>query len=221
MNMPIPPKYHTYWDTTCAPDDAPSPATRFCTPRLPPGCSFIAGTLQPQHKTTYYETMEESKLQALADSLSKNCNRKGLGTNRSPGQYSWSVNQSTTAADAAERTDGLPNNALYTHFVKAGVYAPNQKTTSTMNHGDGRVIKRDFSDLLPILVSEDGSDGQPKKKMSKDEKKAAKKAAKLEAKKQAKLEEKRQMKKLAKQKSNSKVASAVEKKSIEQGTKKS
>ena len=196
-------------------------AIRFLAPV--PCCSLLCNTKQ-QHTPTYNnETMEESKLQALADSLSKNGNRKGLGTNRSPGQYSWSVKQPSTSAatDAAERTDGLPNNALYTHFVKAGEYDPTQKTTSTMNHGDGRVIKRDFSDLLPILVSEDGSDGQPAKKMSKEEKKAAKKAAKLEAKRQAKLEEKRQMKKLAKEKSISKCSSLVQETSIEQGTKKS
>lgn len=140
--------------------------------------------------------MEDSKLQALADSLSKNSGRKGLGT-YSSGAYSWA--KTATAADEvdAKRTDGLPNNALYSNFVKEGGYDTNQKTP--MNHGDGRAIKRDFSDI-PVLV-EDGSDGQSKKKkkLSKEEKKAAKKAAKLEAKKQAKLDEKKQLKKAARE----------------------
>jgi hypothetical protein len=147
-----------------------------------------------------YDTMEESKLQALADSLAKNGNRKGLGT-YSSGQYSWS--KASEVEDAA-RADGLPDNALYNNFVKAGEYNANQKTPT--NHGDGRAIKRDFSDL-PVLV-EDGSDGQPKTKKTKEEKKAAKKAAKLQAKIQAKLEEKRRIKKLAKAKAKAEKSSS-------------
>ena len=147
--------------------------------------------------------MEESKLQALADSLSKHSGRKGLGT--SGGEYSWSktANSSTTTTQSA-RDDGLPTNPLYSNFVKEGAYDPSKK--APLNHGDGRLIKRDFSDIPPI-VDETSADETSKKssKKSKEErkaekkaiKKAAKKAVKLEAKKKAKLEEKKRLKKLA------------------------
>jgi hypothetical protein len=149
--------------------------------------------------------MEESKLQALADSLSKHSGRKGLGTYG--GEYSWSKTATSSTTTQSARDDGLPNNPLYSNFIKEGTYDPLQKTP--LNHGDGRLIKRDFSDI-PAIVDETSNDDETKKKKSskksKEErkaekkalKKAAKKAAKLEAKKKAKLEEKRRLKKLAK-----------------------
>lgn len=146
--------------------------------------------------------MEESKLQALADSLSKHSGRKGLGTYG--GEYSWSKT-ATSSTTTQSRDDGLPNNPLYSNFIKEGTYDPLQKTP--LNHGDGRLIKRDFSDI-PAISDETSNDDQTKKKKKKSskkskeerkaEKKAIKKAAKLEAKKKAKLEEKRRLKKLAK-----------------------
>ena len=142
--------------------------------------------------------MEESKLQAIADSLAKHKGRKGLGTHG--GEYSWS--KPATSTEEIERTDGLPNNALYSNFVKEGTYDPNKK--SSINHGDGRTIKRDFSDI-PAVVEDGSTDSANKKKetkMTKEQRKAAKKAAKLEAKKQAKLEEKRRLKKFAKMELN-------------------
>ena len=147
--------------------------------------------------------MEESKLQALADSLSKHSGKKGLGTYG--GEYSWSKTANSSTTPSA-RIDGLPTNPLYSNFVKEGTYDPSKKTP--LSHGDGRVIKRDFSDI-PAIVDETSSDETSSKKSSKKSKeerkaekkalkKAVKKAAKLEAKKKAKLEEKRRLKKLAK-----------------------
>lgn len=139
-------------------------------------------------------TMEESKLQAIADSLSKHSGRKGLGT--CSGAYSWS--KTATSSTSPAGTDGLPKNALYLHFVKEGTYDPTQKLN--MNHGDGRAIKRDFSDI-PLIVDDASADvasSKKSKKLSKEERKAIKKAAKLEAKKKAKLEEKRRLKKMEK-----------------------
>ena len=144
--------------------------------------------------------MEESKLQALADSLSKHSGKKGLGTYG--GEYSWSKTANSSTTPSA-RSDGLPTNPLYSNFVKEGTYDPSKKTP--LSHGDGRVIKRDFSDI-PAIVDETSSDETSTKKKSskksKEErkaekkaiKKAAKKAAKVEAKKKAKLEEKRKAK---------------------------
>lgn len=115
--------------------------------------------------------MEESKLQALHDSLSKIRGRKGLGTNGS--QFSW---QRTTAASS-----NLPSNALYANFVPEGSYDPQSK-------GDGRAVKRDFSDCIAESKEE-------RKRRRKEEKKAAK----LQAKREAKLEEKRRLKAAAKE----------------------
>ena len=106
--------------------------------------------------------MEESKLQALADSLSKHGGRKGLGT--SGGQYSWAKTQ-VDVAKKSERDDGLPNNALYSGFVKAGSYDPNAK----VDDGDGRIIKRDFSDI-PVLVEDGSSEDSSKKNKAKKSK---------------------------------------------------
>ena len=163
--------------------------------------------------------MEDSKLLALHESLSKLRKFGGLGVSA---QYSWQRNGGenensglyTTGADGkSKRTDGLPLNSLYNNFVKEGSYDPNQKG----GHGDGRAIKRDFSDCNDSnshvvsggsssdddSSSDDGSQVRRQKKKArkeqkKAEKKAAKKAAKLEAKRQAKLEEKKRAKKEAK-----------------------
>eukprot|EP00539_Tryblionella_compressa_P005978 CAMPEP_0178766646 /NCGR_PEP_ID=MMETSP0744-20121128/19182_1 /TAXON_ID=913974 /ORGANISM="Nitzschia punctata, Strain CCMP561" /LENGTH=304 /DNA_ID=CAMNT_0020422395 /DNA_START=18 /DNA_END=933 /DNA_ORIENTATION=+ len=158
--------------------------------------------------------MEETKLQALADSLSKHGGRRGLGTYS--GAYSWTKTQKTSSAPntAPERTDGLPNNALYANFVREGTYDPNVKAED----GDGRVIKRDFSDSLELVATQNESSSSSslsgasnnKKADEKAKRKAAKKAAKLEAKRQAKLEEKRKKKRAEKErlmKEQSKVVS--------------
>jgi hypothetical protein len=142
-------------------------------------------TLFPVRLSSY--TMEDSKLQALADSLSKHAGRKGLGTGG--GQYSWVKTSESSSMKGPEGGDGLPKNELYSHFVKEGSYDPN----SIVKDGDGRAIKKDFSDLR--VLSEDGSSDNAD---TKAKKRASKKAAKLEAKRQAKLEEKREAKKLAK-----------------------
>lgn len=148
--------------------------------------------------------MEESKLQAIADSLSGHGGRKGLGTYG--GDYSWSKSaRSASSEQETTRTDGLPTNALYSNFVKAGGYDPSRK--GPMNHGDGRIIKRDFSDI-PVI--EDSDSSKKKKKVSKEERKAAKKAAKLEAKRQARLEEKRLLKKASKLSEKSEISSTVD-----------
>ena len=143
--------------------------------------------------------MEESKLQALADSLSKHSGRKGLGTYS--GEYSWSKTANSSTTTESSRNDGLPTNPLYNNFVREGTYDPSKKTP--LDHGDGRLIKRDFSDI-PAIVDETSSDDKSKNssKKTKEErkaekkalKKAAKRAAKLEAKKKAKLEEKKKAK---------------------------
>ena len=106
-----------------------------------------------------------------------------------------------TVGQEKDREDGLPNNTLYSYFVKEGTYSKNAKGL----HGDGRPVKRDFSDVRPRGHGSDDdtdveadSDKAKRKALRKAEKKAAAKAAKLEAKRQAKLEEKRKRKKLAK-----------------------
>jgi hypothetical protein len=128
--------------------------------------------------------MEDAKLQALHDSLSQIRGRKGLGTGGS--QFSW---QTTTAA-ATSNNNLLPNNMLYAHFVPEGSYDPNNKAS----FGDGRTIKRDFSDC----VDSDGDDAVEESSASREKRKRRrkeeKKAAKLEVKRQAKLEEKRRLK---------------------------
>lgn len=115
--------------------------------------------------------MEDAKLQALHDSLAQLKGHQGLGRSST---YSWQRNSQTTV------DYGLPKNALYANFVPQGTYDP-----TTANDGDGRIVKRDFSDSS--------------KAERKAAKKAAAKAAKLEAKRQAKLEEKKRQKKEAKQ----------------------
>lgn len=142
--------------------------------------SNVLPTMHKQSDFDFRKKMEEEKLQALADSLSGHGGRKGLGI--SSGQYSW-VKTVETSSGKEDRKDGLPNNQLYSNFVKAGTYDPTSKEAD----GDGRLIKRDFSDD-PILTDDE-------KKARKDAKKAAKKKLKMEAKKKLLLEEKRKAKK--------------------------
>jgi hypothetical protein len=130
--------------------------------------------------------MEEAKLQALHDSLSRIRGRKGLGTGGS--QFSWQ--KATAAGDGQNR---LPTNALYNHFVPEGSYDPNNKAAI----GDGRTIKRDFSDCVNQSDDDDQKEGISKEER-KRRRKEEKKTAKLEAKRQAKLEEKRRLKRQAK-----------------------
>eukprot|EP00538_Stauroneis_constricta_P009554 CAMPEP_0119550158 /NCGR_PEP_ID=MMETSP1352-20130426/3726_1 /TAXON_ID=265584 /ORGANISM="Stauroneis constricta, Strain CCMP1120" /LENGTH=200 /DNA_ID=CAMNT_0007595915 /DNA_START=77 /DNA_END=679 /DNA_ORIENTATION=+ len=159
--------------------------------------------------------MEESKLLALHDALCRHGKgRKGLGTNS--GAYSWTQNKAGAAAagqsEQATRADGLPNNALYSNFVRSGAFDPDAKR----DDGDGRPIKRDFTDIAAeVSTSSDDDDAKEKKrKEQKEKKKAAKKAAKLEAKRQAKLEEKREAKRKARLESK-KVVGEAEKPSEE------
>lgn len=129
--------------------------------------------------TIHLSAMEEAKLQALHDTLSKlGRGRQGLGTRS---QYSWQKQ----APRANDNASSLPSNPLQAYFHPEGQYQ-----RAAVDDGDGRAIKRDFSD--------DESESSSKKKLSKAERKAAKKAAKLEAKRMAKLEEKKRAKKESK-----------------------
>ena len=173
--------------------------------------------------------MEDHKLQALHDTLSKLRGRHGLGTSS---LYSWQRNSSQGAA-AKTPPSGSGGNPLHAHYHREGEH-PHRSLAR--GGGDGRVIKRDFKDLdepdRSSPVGDDGRKGKKKrrneedeeegdnnnKKKSKEEKKrekkAARKAAKLEMKRQAKLEEKRREKRAAKSKQESspldKSAEAVE-----------
>jgi hypothetical protein len=140
--------------------------------------------------------MEENKAQALHDELTLLADKRGKtgGLGLGGGSYSWSATNVTT-----ERTDGLPNNPLYVNFVREGSFV-----VAKANHGDGRMIKRNFDDCKELsanissnssrcsVVSED----IPTKrvKLTKEQKKAAK----LEAKRQAKIAEKKAAKLLEK-----------------------
>ena len=91
--------------------------------------------------------MEETKLQALADSLSKHGGRKGLGINS--GSYSWAKGKVQQSGEpSSEERSGLPNNPLYSNFVREGTYDPSAK----VEDGDGRAIKRDFSDIIAFTL---------------------------------------------------------------------
>lgn len=134
--------------------------------------------------------MEDAKLQALHDTLAQLRGHQGLGN---ASQYSW---QRSTAADTARHpaAAALPDNALYANFLPEGVFDPN---SVSFHDGDGRSVKRDFSDV----VQADDSDLQStksakrrRKELRKEEKKLALKSAKLEAKKQAKRDEKQRLK---------------------------
>jgi hypothetical protein len=146
--------------------------------------------------------MEDAKLQALHDTLSQIRGKKGLGTNT---QYSWQ-RHGASQTDRHPAAASLPDNALYAHFLPEGVYDPN---TKRIDDGDGRIVKRDFSDaIMDDGDNDDDSIGKNKKQKStidkiekerqkeirRAEKKAAKKAEKLKA----KLEEKKRQKKLEK-----------------------
>jgi hypothetical protein len=134
----------------------------------------------------YVISMEDAKLQALHDTLAQLRGKNGLGTSS---QYSW---QRTAAGGGAvarhPAAAALPDNMLYANFLPEGVYDP---ISAAVNDGDGRSIKRDFSDILPM---ESGTDDADRRKRTKQAKKEAAKAAKLEAKRQAKIEEKKRLK---------------------------
>jgi hypothetical protein len=142
--------------------------------------------------------MEDAKLQALHDTLSQIRGKKGLGTNT---QYSWQTGE-TTRQQRHPSAACLPDNALYANFLPEGVYDPNSKR---IDDGDGRIVKRDFSDAVMNDSSDDKkSDRNDKlekrrhKELRKAEKKIAKKAEKLTAKKEARMLEKKLQKKLEK-----------------------
>jgi hypothetical protein len=149
-------------------------------------------------------TMEDHKLQALHDTLSKLQGRKGLGTSR---QYSWQKKNNSSKASSSGSQPTSNGNPLYSYFHPEGEYPE----SDLPQHGDGRVIKRNFDDVgsSSSSSSEDKDNTtyrkqkrekkkQRKKERKKAEKKAARKAAKLEAKRLAKLEEKRQAKRAGK-----------------------
>lgn len=171
--------------------------------------------------------MEDSKLQALHDSLSQIQRGKGLGVRNT---YSWQRNaKSLSSPSSSKSSSSLPNNPLYAYFVPEGTYDPNAKE----NDGDGRFIKRDFSDDDEEESDSDDDDSDKKiketknkkeaRRKAKEERKAAKKAAakaaKLEAKKKAKLEEKKRLKKDLKRKmqeqDKSSLSEAMSSKSLE------
>lgn len=156
--------------------------------------------------------MEQSKLQALHDTLAKlrGGHHQGLGTISTSGGgsvYSWQKNgkhqeQEAKKAENLRRKHGLPDNKLYAYFIPEGFYDPNQPTT----HGDGRFIKRDFCNLQndgdennnrDDHTSESETSSQ-RRQRRKAEKKQAKIMAKLEAKRLKKIEEKKRLKKEAK-----------------------
>ena len=116
--------------------------------------------------------MEDAKLQALHDTLSKLRGTQGLGSNH---QYSWQKNKSGASTEGRHpAAANLPNTALYAYFVPEGTYDPN---AVAKNDGDGRVIKRDFSDI----GKEDSDDASANKRRRKEERKEAKKAARIKA----------------------------------------
>jgi hypothetical protein len=130
--------------------------------------------------------MEDSKLQALHDSLNKLRGHQGLGSNT---QYSWQKKGKGEEAERGPRTDGLPTNALYSNFLPSGTYDPAAVAT---HDGDGRRIKRDFSDIAGANKDESDDDSDESssdsdssgsdEKLTPKERKAAKKAALKEAK---------------------------------------
>lgn len=140
--------------------------------------------------------MEEKRAQAFHDELSLLANKRGKsgGLGLGGGSYTWSF---TTGA-TSERTDGLPNNPLYVHFVREGSF-----DAAKSSHGDGRTIKRNFDDCDELSAKVSSSSGTrsvvgeevPKRvKLTKEQKKAAK----LEAKRQAKIAQKKANKLLEK-----------------------
>jgi hypothetical protein len=146
--------------------------------------------------------MEDSKLQALHEALSQLRGKKGLGTNS---QYSWQRGTaSTTETFRHPAAAKLPNNALYAHFLPEGVYDPK---AAQVNDGDGRVVKRDFTDAIigdrnasgvDETALDSSTEKEQRKALRKEAKKEAKKAAKLKAKREVKLDEKKKQRKLEK-----------------------
>eukprot|EP00567_Pseudictyota_dubia_P000113 CAMPEP_0197468390 /NCGR_PEP_ID=MMETSP1175-20131217/66058_1 /TAXON_ID=1003142 /ORGANISM="Triceratium dubium, Strain CCMP147" /LENGTH=308 /DNA_ID=CAMNT_0043004487 /DNA_START=103 /DNA_END=1026 /DNA_ORIENTATION=+ len=150
--------------------------------------------------------MEESKIQALHDSLSQLRRSAGLGVSS---QYSWSAAPTKTDESGnVVREDGLPTNALYANFLREGSYDRN--SAAARKYGDGRVIKRNFDDCAKDTSGSnassdvDSEERRQRKIEKKERKKAEKKAAKLEAKRQAKLEEKKRLRREAKKAANQK-----------------
>jgi len=167
--------------------------------------------------------MEEDKIQRLHDSLSKLRKHAVLGVSS---HFNFGGGSGTGSCESTKRgeskngelirDDGLPVNALYSNFVKEGLYDPTKRNQNdAAKYGDGRFIKRNFDDS--ISAKEEKSDDfvsssssgdrqqrkrkQDKKRMKEKEKKKKKeekKAAKLIRKKELKLEEKRRAKKEAK-----------------------
>ena len=134
--------------------------------------------------------MEESKVQALHDTLSKLKRSAGLGVSS---HYNFGGKCKTKEVNGQiVREDGLPSNPLYHGFVREGTYDP--KASDAAKYGDGREIKRNFDDCKGLVSSSSGSEDNNDKSTKKKLKKEAKKQAKLEAKLQAKLEAKRQAK---------------------------
>lgn len=112
--------------------------------------------------------MEETKIQALHDSLSKLRRAEGLGRSS---QYSWSAAPTKTDENGnAVREDGLPTNALYANFLPEGSYDRN--SNATKKHGDGRAIKRNFDDCGS---SDEDSEARRRRKAEKKERKKAEK----------------------------------------------
>jgi colicin import membrane protein len=170
--------------------------------------------------------MEDAKLIALHETLSKLTGHKGLGSN---GLYSWQKNKNHDESKnpkLEQVRSNLPQNQLYAHFLPAGTYDPNDesKQNHNKNFGDGRYVKRDFSDITNDSdnnkpnnskvtydsVDSNGGDEtstrESKKKRKtrledddkirrKEEKRKRLKLEKLEAKKKARLDEKKRLKK--------------------------
>eukprot|EP00587_Corethron_hystrix_P012763 CAMPEP_0113320542 /NCGR_PEP_ID=MMETSP0010_2-20120614/14323_1 /TAXON_ID=216773 ORGANISM="Corethron hystrix, Strain 308" /NCGR_SAMPLE_ID=MMETSP0010_2 /ASSEMBLY_ACC=CAM_ASM_000155 /LENGTH=169 /DNA_ID=CAMNT_0000178373 /DNA_START=320 /DNA_END=826 /DNA_ORIENTATION=+ /assembly_acc=CAM_ASM_000155 len=126
--------------------------------------------------------MEESQLQALHDAVAKlkPSGRRGLGSNASARYV-----KGHPVNDKGERKDGLPNNPLYSNFVKEGDMRVDEKLTGL--DGDSRMVKKNFDDIVDVFHDDEVPAEKKKRKMTREEKKAAK----LAAKKARKMEEKR------------------------------
>jgi len=163
--------------------------------------------------------MEEEKIQSLHDSLSKLRKSAGLGisSHLNFGGPNASGLSKRDRNGNLVRKDGLPTDALYSNFVREGLYDPTKKNQNdAAKYGDGRFIKRNFDDCSPEAgqtadVSND--DSSTARRTKKAEKKKKLKAAKLEAKKQKKLDEKRKAK-LAAKRSSKKATTGKESNSI-------
>ena len=103
--------------------------------------------------------MEESKVQALHDTLSKLKRSAGLGVSS---HYNFGKVKTTEVDGKIVREDGLPNNPLYFGFVREGTYDKNK--SSAAKYGDGRVIKRTFDDCKESSGDDSSSDEKKKAK---------------------------------------------------------